>query len=313
MGNSAAILPVVLAALSGVAACATPKATVNTAEGTPTEGAAPALDANPARSAAAAGSPTPALSSAEAQGEAAAPSAEPSASVAAAPPSIPRGTAVLHVGDSFAVSGFSKALRPRMEALGARYEVRAETSSFTTTWASKMEKVVADTQPDLVIINLGANEVSNTDPATHAPHVRKIVRAIGGRPCVWVSTPLWRKDTGINEVIRENSAPCRFFDTDTLVTTPIPRQSDHIHPTEAGGALWANSFWVWLFEQRASADGGASSPQAPSSKGMGGESPAAVSPSGSAAKVKVNPWRLKPAPPEEHRPHGSDERDARAH
>lgn len=282
MGNFAAFLPVVLAGLSGVAACAPPKPTVNTAERAPREAAAPAPDASPARPAAA-GSPAPALSSAAAPGEAAAPRAAPSAD-AAAPPSIPGGTAVLHVGDSFAVSGFSKALRPRMVALGVRYEVRAETSSFTTTWASKMAKVVADTQPDLVIINLGANEVSNTDPTTHAPHVRKIVRAIGGRPCVWVSTPLWRKDTGINEVIRENSAPCRFFDTDTLVTTPIPRQSDHIHPTEAGGALWASTFWVWLVEQRAAADGGPSAP-----------------------------WRLKPAPPEEHRPHGSDERDARAH
>ena len=192
----------------------------------------------------------------------------------AAPPPIPTGTAVLHIGDSFAVAGFAQALRPRMQALGVRYEVRAETSSYTTTWAGKMELVIANTQPDLVIVNLGANEFTNTDPPSHAPAVRRIVKAIGNRPCVWVSPPSWRKDTGITAVMRENSAPCRFFDSDALVTTPIARQSDKIHPTGAGGAIWAEAFWSWLNQQRAPAEEGS---------------------------IKGSPWRLLPAPPEEHR------------
>lgn len=216
---------------------------------------------------------------------AAAPVAPPSASAvadappppppapAAAPPPIPKGTAVLLIGDSFALAGFSKALKPRMVALGARYEVRAETSSFTTTWSSKIDRLVSDTQPDLVIINLGANEVANTDPPAHAPAVRKIVKAIGDRPCVWVAPPLWRKDTGITEVIRENSAPCRFYDSTALVTKPIPRQGDHIHPNDEGGAIWADAFWSWLNEQREAA---------------------------SPPEGKLRPWRLRAAPADEH-------------
>jgi lysophospholipase L1-like esterase len=190
-------------------------------------------------------------------------------------PLIPRGTAVLHVGDSFALAGFAQALRPHMKALGVRYEVRSEQSSFTTTWSAKMDRLVADTQPDLVIINLGANEVQNVDPAAHAPAVRHIVASIGDRPCVWISAPSWRKDTGINDVIRENSAPCRFFDSDKLVTQPIARQADHIHPSEQGGATWAEAFWAWLETQRA--------------------------PAGDADKGKARPWRLKPAAPDEHK------------
>ena len=192
----------------------------------------------------------------------------------AAPPPIPTGTAVLHIGDSFAVAGFAQALKPHMAALGVRYEVRAETSSFTTTWAARMDLLVANTQPDLVIINLGANEFTNTDPPAHAPAIRRIVKSIGNRPCVWVSPPSWRKDTGITEVMRQNTAPCRFFDSDVLVKTPIARQGDKIHPSEAGGAIWAEAFWAWLNEQRAPADEGA---------------------------TKGSPWRLLPAPPEEHR------------
>ena len=202
----------------------------------------------------------------------------PAAEAPSAPPlpPIPPGTAVLHIGDSFALAGFAKALKPRLKALGARYEVRAETSSFTTTWSGKMERLVADTQPDLVIINLGANEVANIDPPAHAPAIRRIVAAIGGRPCVWVSVPSWRKDTGIGEVIRRNSAPCRYFDSDKLVTQPIPRQSDHIHPTDAGGALWADAFWAWLQDQRA--------------------------PAGAPAGPHPSAWALKPAAPGEHDP-----------
>lgn len=203
----------------------------------------------------------------------------PAASVAPAeagpaPPAIPKGTAVLHVGDSFALAGFAQALRPHMKSLGVRYEVRSEQSSFTTTWSAKMDRLVADTQPDLVIITLGANEVQNVDPAAHAPAVRRIVASIGDRPCVWISAPSWRKDTGINDVIRENSAPCRFFDSDKLVTQPIERQADHIHPSEAGGAVWAEAFWAWLSAQRVAAPEG--------------------------DKGKPRPWRLKAAAPDEH-------------
>jgi hypothetical protein len=186
---------------------------------------------------------------------------------------LPTNTAVLHIGDSFALAGFAQALKPRMKSVGARYEVKSEQSSYTTSWVSKLELIIANTQPDLVIINLGANEVTNTNPPAHAYAVRRIVKLIGRRPCVWVAPPLWRKDTGIVDVIRENSAPCRFFDTDALVTTPIPRRSDNIHPSIEGGAIWADAFWNWLLAERAARPAGA-----------------------------PGPWSLRPSPPEEHRP-----------
>ena len=213
------------------------------------------------------------------------PSAEPTATAVASapppppPPPIPPNTAVLNIGDSFLLAGFSQALKPKMTELGVRYEVRSEQSSFTVTWAGKMETVVAMTQPDLVIINLGANEMSNTDPPTHAGAVRRIVKAIGDRPCVWVSPPSWKKDTGILDVIRTNTPPCRFFDSDEHVKDPIPRQGDHIHPNKEGGAIWAEAFWKWLQAERAPAE------------------PAPADP-----KKKTSPWKLKPAPASEHEP-----------
>ncbi len=253
--------PAVLSLLLAACACAPP---------TPGP-TAPEIVSASAVSSAQQAPPAPALAASSAVPVA---SAAPIAPVAPAPPPIPTGTAVLHIGDSFAVAGFAQALKPHMAALGVRYEVRAETSSFTTSWAGKMDLLVANTQPDLVIINLGANEFTNTDPPAHAPAVRRIVKSIGNRPCVWVSPPSWRKDTGITAVIRENTAPCRFFDSDALVKQPIPRQGDKIHPSEAGGAIWAEAFWAWLNAERAPAESGV----------VGG-----------------SPWRLRQAPPEEHR------------
>lgn len=210
----------------------------------------------------------------------AAPTADASATARApaSPPPITPGTTVLHIGDSFMGSGFTQALKPKLDALGVKYEVRGEDSSYTVTWAPKMDKLIADTSPDLVILNLGTNEVANTDPPTHAPAIKRIIKSIGDRPCVWVSPPMWRKDTGILNVIREASAPCRYFDSDRLVPEPIPRRGDKIHPTTKGGEIWANAFWSWLMNERAPAD--------------------AAAPAG----TKLNPWKLKPAAEDEHQP-----------
>ncbi|MDI3282081.1 SGNH/GDSL hydrolase family protein [Polyangium sp. 15x6] len=182
---------------------------------------------------------------------------------------------VLHIGDSFLMAGFSQALRPKMKAVGALYEVRSEQASYTTSWHLKLAKLVGDYHPDLVIINLGANEVTLTDPAARADAVERLVKIVGDRPCVWVSPPLWRKDTGIIEVFRKHISPCRFFDSDA-VAGPISRQPDGIHPDNPGGAAWADAFFRWLLAERAPApkDGEALP------KGSG--------------RHAVNPWRLRP-------------------
>ena len=59
---------------------------------------------------------------------------------------------------------------------------------------------------------------------------------------------------------------------------PIARQADHIHPTDKGGAVWADAFWTWLDAARASGQ-------------LPGGHP--------------SPWQLKPAAPDEHRPHAN--------
>lgn len=228
-----------------------------------TEVALPPAEA-PSPTVAAASAPLPAAT------DPGAPSA-PSAPSAPEPPPIPPSTAVLHVGDSMVHSGLAQALRPRFKKLAVRYEVRGEQSTFTSTWAGRMDELVAATQPDLVIITLGGNEIGNIQPESHARFVRRIVNATKGRPCVWMTAPLWRHETGIYDVIQKNSAPCRFFETDRFLTAPIERRGDKIHPTAKGGEDWATLFWAWLMKER-----------------IGGE----------------KPWALRPGSDEEYAPRG---------
>jgi lysophospholipase L1-like esterase len=108
---------------------------------------------------------------------------------------------------------------------------------------------VARFNPDLVLITLGANEFELTAPDTRAHSVRKLVQHLGGRPCVWITPPRWKPDSGILAVIEANSKPCRYLDSDTLVHD-LPRKPDHIHPSDAAREVWADAVLAWLARER---------------------------------------------------------------
>jgi len=139
-------------------------------------------------------------------------------------------------------------------ATGSGYVVEAETATYTTSWAQdeELEKWLAK-RPALVLVTLGANEVEMPVPAEHAGAIEHLVHKIAetGASCVWITPPMWKRDTGILQVIHDHSAPCLFFDSDAVLggLTPDERQRDHIHPNERGGARWSEAFLGrWLSE-----------------------------------------------------------------
>ncbi len=166
------------------------------------------------------------------------------------PPELPRGTLVLHVGDSFAGS-LGVPLAQRLKARGLRSVLEYQTSSYVPTWASGKElpRYVARYNPDLIIITLGANEFELANPDQRAASVRRLVTHLGGRPCVWVTPPRWKPDTGILAVIHANLQPCRFLDSDTIVRD-LERKQDKIHPSDAGRERWADAVLAWLEHER---------------------------------------------------------------
>jgi len=167
----------------------------------------------------------------------------------------PKGGWVLHIGDSFVHASLWQNLRPRFRARGAEYVVEATTATYTTTWARspELEKWLAR-GPSLVLVTLGANEADMPAPEDHARSVEVVSRKIAQAhaACVWISPPMWKRDTGILGVIHRHCAPCLFFDSDAVLggLSAQERQPDGIHPNKRGGERWARAFWDWLADHQ---------------------------------------------------------------
>ncbi len=172
------------------------------------------------------------------------------ASPAAAPHPPSHGPIVLHVGDSFVASGLAQALRPRFEALGLRYFTASKTSAFIPTLPAdvQLRKLVTSYRPVLVLITLGANDMTAFDPEGRASAVRSLVASLGPVPCLWTLPPPWNDDGRAHALLRmieREASPCRTFDA-TPFARQIRRTSDGIHPSHEGGAYWAEVLWAWL-------------------------------------------------------------------
>jgi hypothetical protein len=166
-------------------------------------------------------------------------------------PTVPPGTKVLHIGDSMA-GALGIELNQALKEAGAKGILRYKTASFIPTWAwsRDLPVLLANHNPDLVLITLGTNEIRIEDPTIRAKTVRKLVGRLEGRPCVWIAPPLWgRGDTGLLPVIRENCAPCIFMDTNALLPDS-PRLRDKVHPTMKARHDWAQFVLDWLVRQR---------------------------------------------------------------
>jgi hypothetical protein len=195
--------------------------------------------------------PTAASAASEAPREA----APTGAAVTAAPPAaalaeLPAGTKVLQVGDSFAAA-LGIELGKRLKAAGVRTSLEFKTASYVPTWAfgPELPKLISSYQPDLVLVTLGANELEIPDPAQRAGAVQRLVKKLGDRPCVWILPPLWKQDTGLMQVIKDNSSPCKVLDSSALVKD-LPRGPDNIHPNAHGREVWADAVFQWLKQAR---------------------------------------------------------------
>ncbi len=157
------------------------------------------------------------------------------------------GKTVLHVGDSMVGGnwGLTRALEQRFTGEGARFvrDYKVSESIVSYDHSSKLKDLLARHRPDIVIITLGTNDVFVPFPLAMAGNVRNIAGRIGARECYWMGPPTWKPDTGIVQVLRDNVAPCKFYDSSKL---KLQRAGDGIHPTDRGGADWATGFWTFF-------------------------------------------------------------------
>jgi lysophospholipase L1-like esterase len=167
-----------------------------------------------------------------------------------APEAVKKPHVVLHIGDSMVGygHGLSLAMKKRYQAAGVEYHYDAWTSAqVASVDRSKMDKLLGMFKPDLVLFNLGTNNLSVPYPEALADGIRALAKHLGdhGRSCVWIAPirPKWKYNPRMYDVLRENVAPCKYFDAGDI---DPPLQSDHIHPTDAGGEQWATPLWSFL-------------------------------------------------------------------
>jgi acyl-CoA thioesterase-1 len=195
--------------------------------------------------AASAGSETPAP--AKAKGGDATPNAP------GLPPPLPKGSSVLHVGDSMA-DALGQPLHRELTKRGIRSYLEVKEATYIPQWAGQTMQLsshIAVRKPDLVIITLGGNETQMPDPSERVDAIKRLVQKVGDRPCLWIAAPLWPglKHTGILDVIRDNCAPCVFVDTNQLIND-LERLSDGVHPTIPERRRWAEFMIRWLLHNR---------------------------------------------------------------
>ena len=163
-------------------------------------------------------------------------------------PRIPVGkdTRLLVFGDSMVNTGIGLFLKKRVERAGGHGETDSVASSTARIWNrnKRIEWLLEKTNPDVVVVVLGANEVFIPFPQATADEIKSIVKRLGGRKCVWVGPTVWKNQTGVVEVQRDNSGPCQYFDSQTVKLT---RQPDGIHPDYEGGRDWAKAVWAAHF------------------------------------------------------------------
>jgi len=166
-------------------------------------------------------------------------------------PELPKGTTILHIGDSFA-GALGIELNKVLEQSGVKSVLRFETSTYIPTWAheKKLGGYLAQYKPDLVLISLGANELQNPEPEKRIPLIHKLTERLGNRQCVWVAPVLWEgASPKLLDVIRANVAPCIYLDSNAFITH-MPRARDKIHPSMDARPDWAKVISRWLAYHR---------------------------------------------------------------
>ena len=170
----------------------------------------------------------------------------------APPPPLPKDTVVLHIGDSMA-DALGGALNAELAKHGVKGYLEAKEATYIPQWAGfkmQLSSHIARRKPDLVVITLGGNETRMPDPTERIDAIKRLVKKIGDRPCIWIAAPLWEglEHTGILDVIRDNAAPCRYVDTNAMI--PDLERYDGIHPTIPERTRWARFMVRWLMHNR---------------------------------------------------------------
>ncbi|MCM1065950.1 MAG: SGNH/GDSL hydrolase family protein [Muribaculaceae bacterium] len=152
---------------------------------------------------------------------------------------------ILLIGDSM-LEGLGPRLAAYAEHNGHTLYTVMWYSSSSERWGStgKLRTYIDRLHPTYIVLCLGANELNVTDVvAKRKKYVKKIIEEIDTIPYLWIGPPNWRRDTGINKLIADNTSRGCFFLSDGM---HFERSKYGAHPTRGSAAEWLDSVMRWM-------------------------------------------------------------------
>lgn len=152
---------------------------------------------------------------------------------------------VLFAGDSM-TEGLYQRMAAWCSASGHTMYAVIWYSSTTERWANSklLKKYIDELHPSFIFFSCGGNELFITDiKDKRTPFVKEIVKEMGNTPFLWIGPPNWKADTGINDMIAENTPEGSFFLTNGM---KFNRKKDGAHPTLESSTVWVDSIVRWM-------------------------------------------------------------------
>ncbi len=154
---------------------------------------------------------------------------------------------ILHFGDSHVASGLKSTLARYFREAGATFRQEGWAGSRSKSWiaSGRLKKLVSAFRPTVVLVTLGTNEMTTSEPMRHRNWIRAIIRRLKGTVCYWMGPPPLIDDKyGYNEMAEEAVKPCRYFDSRILDMKP--RKDGTFHLTRKEGVVWGDKVWHWM-------------------------------------------------------------------
>jgi lysophospholipase L1-like esterase len=166
-------------------------------------------------------------------------------------PKIPQGSRIVLLGDSLA-EGMAAPFRRLAKNKGYVPSISALHGTRINYWSSKIERIMVDSRPKLVIISLGTNDSGTSTPEVQRIHVKKIrnvVEKYGGK-IFWLS-PMklpqrFRGQDGIRKIIQDEISPQNILSSADLKLEMI---KDGVHLTGKGYEGWITLAWNRLVSE----------------------------------------------------------------
>jgi hypothetical protein len=151
---------------------------------------------------------------------------------------------ILLIGDSM-MEGLMFRMKDYTEHNGHFLQPVVWYGSSTKTWGEcdTLSYYIRKYTPDFVVVVLGGNELFIRGVEQRAPYVQHVLKQINPRDYIWIGPPNWKKDTGINELIKKHVQKGAYFPSKNL---KLARRKDGAHPTRAAAAIWMDSVAAFM-------------------------------------------------------------------